>query len=135
MTRIWIAGLALCGLTACMGAPQHSGKQLYSENCAVCHGASGMGDGEFADKLFKPPADLTRLSARNGGVFPRDYVISTMDGYARGDHFSGAMPEFGVKLAGKTVLLESNDGAVTPTPGPLLAISDYLESIQVKDGG
>jgi len=134
MKRFYVMGLAALGLGACVGEPQVSGKQLFAENCVACHGASGMGDGPMARDLFMPPADLTRLSAGNDGVFPRDYVLSTMDGYARGDHFSGAMPEFGVKLAGQNVLLESGDGVVTPTPAPLLAIADYLERIQVTDG-
>lgn len=130
MIRITGPIIAATLLAGCVVEPPISGKKLYMENCAACHGQSGMGDGEFAENLFKPPSDLTALSTGNGGVFPRTYVISTMDGYARGEHFSGAMPEFGVKLAGSNVLLESGDGVVTPTPKPLVALADYLESIQ-----
>lgn len=130
MQKTWITALAVLAIAGCVREAPISGKRLYSENCAACHGAKGQGDGPFAQKLFMPPSDLTALSAKNGGAFPRDYVISTMDGYARGEHFSGAMPEFGVKLAGENVLLESGDGVVTPTPKPLLALAKYLESIQ-----
>jgi putative copper export protein/mono/diheme cytochrome c family protein len=35
------------------------GAPLFSENCAVCHGAGGRGDGPMADKLPVRPADLT----------------------------------------------------------------------------
>lgn len=35
------------------------GAPLFSENCAVCHGAGGRGDGPMATKLPVRPADLT----------------------------------------------------------------------------
>jgi mono/diheme cytochrome c family protein len=125
------AGLGLAALAgACVQTPVISGKAVYEENCVMCHGPGGQGDGQLSDSLFKMPPDLTELSQRNGGVFPRNAVISTIDGYARGEHFSGAMPEFGVKLAGESVLLETGEGVVTPTPEPLVALAEYLEAIQ-----
>jgi len=75
---------------------------------------------------------LSDVSANNGGVFPRNYVVSTMDGFARGEHFSGAMPEFGDKLKGRIVIMQTGKGVSTPTPAPLVALADYLESIQIK---
>jgi copper transport protein len=35
------------------------GQQLYTANCAVCHGTSGHGDGPAARTLNPPPLDLT----------------------------------------------------------------------------
>ena len=35
------------------------GARLYPENCAICHGAFGQGDGPMAKSLPVPPADLT----------------------------------------------------------------------------
>ena len=35
------------------------GAAVYAENCAVCHGATGRGDGPTADRLPIRPADLT----------------------------------------------------------------------------
>lgn len=35
------------------------GAPLYGQNCAMCHGASGRGDGPLAGKLSIRPADLT----------------------------------------------------------------------------
>jgi hypothetical protein len=69
------------------------------------------------------------IAARNDGVFPRDQVMSTIDGLDRGAHFSAAMPEFGAGDLGDTVIVES-DGLGTPVPEGLLALTDYLESIQ-----
>lgn len=55
-----------------------------------------------------------------------------MDGFAWGEHVSGAMPEFGEKLAGRTVIIQTGEGIGTPMPAPLVALVDYLESIQAK---
>ena len=56
--------------------------------------------------------------------------MSTIDGFARGAHFSPAMPEFGETDLGQTVIVEETPGVGTPIPEKLLALADYLESIQ-----
>jgi mono/diheme cytochrome c family protein len=43
---------------------------MFDQYCAVCHGPEGRGDGPYAADLNTKPADLTRISARNGGAFP-----------------------------------------------------------------
>lgn len=123
---------AALSLTACVSGsvPEESGNLSFADNCAVCHGDGGRGDGPMAAGLTPPPPDLTVLSRNNGGVFPRDYVMSTIDGYRRGDRFSDAMPEFGASDMGPTVIVEGEDGLGTPVPSGLLALADYLESIQ-----
>ncbi|HSF57653.1 MAG TPA: copper homeostasis membrane protein CopD [Candidatus Binatia bacterium] len=40
-----------------------NGIALYAENCAVCHGAAGYGDGSAAENLKPKPADLTARHA------------------------------------------------------------------------
>ena len=85
----------------------------------------------MADALSVAPPDLTTLAARNGGSFPRDAVMSTIDGFARGDHFAPEMPAFGDGDLGPTVIVETEEGIGTPVPVELLALADYLESIQV----
>lgn len=37
------------------------GRVLYAENCASCHGATGMGDGEVANSLNPSPALLAYM--------------------------------------------------------------------------
>jgi mono/diheme cytochrome c family protein len=123
-----ITGLiAACSATEMPDAPE--GAQLFADNCAACHGTSATGDGVLVSELTQKPADLTRISARNGGTFPRAQVLSVIDGYSKGTHPGRVMPEFGLLLEGDTVPVEV-DGVLTPTPRPLAALLAYLEDIQ-----
>ncbi|MGH2368428.1 MAG: c-type cytochrome, partial [Chloroflexota bacterium] len=36
------------------------GRQIYTQNCMVCHGVQGRGDGPAARALRPPPADLAQ---------------------------------------------------------------------------
>ena len=126
-------GAMFLGACSMVEWPIVSGKSVYNEYCVMCHGASGTGDGALADDLFTRPTDLTRLSLDNDGDFPRVRVLSHIDGYLRGENSSGAMPEFGLLLAGENVLMETGEGVVTPTPKPMLGVVNYLERIQVTE--
>lgn len=126
------AGLAFalgaCTMQAEMPLPDE-GARIFAENCVACHGDTGSGG--MVEVRGMVPADLTRISARNGGAFPRTRVLSVIDGYGRMAHADRAMPEFGALLEGETVPVEV-DGTLTPTPRPLAALLVYLESIQVQ---
>ncbi|MEO1638182.1 MAG: c-type cytochrome [Pseudomonadota bacterium] len=126
MSRLPI--LAILSLAACVEGPV-DGRSAYLESCASCHGADAMGDGPAARALGVVAPDLTMISARNGGTFPRDQVMSIIDGLNRAPHFSAAMPEFGAGDLGETVIVEE-DGLGTPVPMTLLLLTEYLESIQ-----
>jgi len=117
-------------LAACAPEQEVSGAVYFAENCAACHGPAGNGAGELAEWLDTPPADLRGLSARNGGTFPLVEVMSTIDGFQRGEHFAPQMPEFGAGDLGPTVIVDLGDGAGTPVPATLLALAEYLQSIQ-----
>lgn len=81
MIRILVAVAAAALLTRGVAAQEMTyGQAEYLNSCAVCHGKAGKGDGPMADELQKRPADLTRLSDKNGGVFPALRVYSTIDG-------------------------------------------------------
>lgn len=121
--------LTACTETDTMPGPQ-DGRALFVENCAVCHGAGGTGDAAMARTMDTPPADLTLIAARNGGTFPRARVMSIVDGYARSDLDGPGMPEFGALLQGDLVPFDSGDGILTPTPRKLVALVEYLETIQ-----
>jgi mono/diheme cytochrome c family protein len=120
--------VAALTLAACVDQPQ-SGAQLYEAECAGCHGADARGDGPYARGLETTPPDLTTIASRNGGVFPRDQVMSTIDGLQRDAHFSAAMPEFGAGDLGETVIVENN-GLGTPVPTKLLLLTDYIALLQ-----
>ena len=116
-------------LAGCVEQTEPDGARLFAQNCASCHGMAGKGDGEMARHLIKMPPDLTTLTARNGGTFPRDAVMGTIDGLSRAPHFSGAMPEFGAAGMGDTIVVEM-EGKGIPVPEDLLALTTYLEGVQ-----
>ncbi len=136
MQKIGIALIAALGLAGCVetgpGAmPDPSdGRALFMQNCAVCHGEDARGNGSMARAMKKAPANLTLISVRNGDRFPRAKVMSIIDGYARSDLKGPAMPEFGALLEGDLVPYDSGDGTLTPTPRKLVALAEYLETIQ-----
>src|SRR2546425_2496782 len=57
-----------------------NGKAMFDAYCTPCHGKEAKGDGPAAAALKKPPADLTRISARNNGTFPTEKVRRFIDG-------------------------------------------------------
>jgi mono/diheme cytochrome c family protein len=111
-----------------------TGAEDYADFCSACHGASGKGDGDGAAALDRKPADLTRLSARNGGAFPGTRVMAKIWGYtgvAPGRQDAGSpMPEFGPLLQGALVPYDGGDGIETPTPVRLVQIAEYLKTLQ-----
>lgn len=125
MNTYWPAFLPVAAfLVACSvnSMPEPSeGQVLFAQNCAVCHGGDAKGSAQAPD--------LTRISARNGGTFPRAAVLSQIDGYGRGRVSADIMPQFGSLLEGDLVPVDV-DGTLTPTPRPLTALMVYLESIQ-----
>lgn len=126
--RVLVLGFMMLGaLGACVPAQRPS--EDFATYCAACHGARGLGDGPAVVGLAKKPADLTRLSARNGGVFPTTRVMSQIWGYAGGKGH-GVMPEFAPLMVGEKVLFDGGDGIATPTPERLVALAEYLKRIQ-----
>lgn len=116
--------IAACAVNAMPEASE--GATLFADNCTACHGYRGEGE-----KLIggQDAPDLTKISARNGGSFPRASILSQIDGYGRGRVSADIMPEFGSLLKGELVPVDI-DGTLTPTPRPLAAILTYLEDIQ-----
>jgi len=134
MTRVAAFGVMAFGLAACgegvaPDAPSASrGAALYAQYCVACHGATGEGDGP--EDGARRPADLTQLRARNGGVYPAVRVMGQVYGYSLGTAQSPAMPEFGPLLEGDTVLVETDEGILTPTPSRLVDLADYVATLQ-----
>ena len=56
------------------------GAELFREYCATCHGRDATGNGPAALALRQSPPDLTRISQRNRGSFPRERVKNYISG-------------------------------------------------------
>lgn len=126
------AAAALFALVAaCAPPPETAGRRIFDDNCTGCHGSSARGNGPYAAALGRPVPDLTRIAARNGGIFPMAGVLSTIDGYTRAREGRVTMPEFGLILEeGQLVTVDTGDGIPTPVPERLWALAQYLETIQ-----
>ena len=59
------------------------GDEIFSNICAVCHGAGGKGDGPAVSALEKAVPDLTVLATNNDGVYPYEYVENVIFGKSR----------------------------------------------------
>ena len=79
------------GLASLDPAAVVRGDALFSQNCAVCHGAGARGDGPGAASLTRPPANLTTGHAL--GHSDDDYAYWIENGIEGTD-----MPAFGDKL-------------------------------------
>ena len=54
------------------------GKAIYEEKCQACHGATGMGDGEQADKLPNPAAPIGSVRlARQSAPIDWFHIVTT----------------------------------------------------------
>ncbi len=92
---MWLA----CGATATL-AQTIPGEQDYKNNCAVCHGAIGKGDGEAVAVLpALKPKDLSQLTKNNHGQFPAQEIYQAIDGrdnIAAHELGGGRMPTWAV---------------------------------------
>jgi len=105
-----------------------SGKAMYKQYCAVCHGVEAKGDGPYAPMLKVPPPDLTALAKRHDGKFPYDYV-STILRFGPGPtilHGTADMPAWGPIFQ---YLDKNNERAVEQR---IKNLCDYLASLQEK---
>lgn len=104
--------------------PASDARAMFESYCAVCHGKSGVGDGPAAKALTKTPADLTRISARNGGSFPEVRVKRYIEGADEiPAHGSRDMP-----MLGELFRALSRDTAEIRVQ----ALADYIRRMQVQ---
>jgi len=104
-----------------------SGKEMFVQYCAACHGADAKGNGPAATALKSPPADLTTLAKRHDGKYPRDYVANLLqNGTGASAHGSSDMPTWGP-------LFHSLDPTHDITVQQRIKnLNDYLDSLQTK---
>jgi mono/diheme cytochrome c family protein len=100
-----IVAAALCA--ACSGPnsegliTRESGRALYQQHCASCHGENARGNGPVAPFLSVAVPDLTRIAERRGGQFPSEEIFQIIDGESpRAAHGPRHMPVWGYEFFG-----------------------------------
>jgi mono/diheme cytochrome c family protein len=132
-----LAGLAL-GIVAAGTVWAESrgelGKQEYESNCVSCHGATGKGDGYFAQYLKLPIPDLTTIQQRNGGVFPTDRIVEIIDGrQTLKGHGQRNMPIWGTTYTEKAAREYRGQAYDSGSSSAcVLALTDYSILSQVR---
>jgi len=106
-----------------------SGEEMYTAYCAACHGRDGKGGGPAAPALKKAPADLTALTAHNGGAFPDRRVAD----FIRGDlnepaHGSREMPVWGSLFSS----LNGGNNTAMIVQLRVSNLTDYIKALQAK---
>lgn len=105
------------------------GSRLFRLHCAACHGATGVGNGPLADGLRRQPPDLTKYTARNGGVFPSERLGQIIDGRHVPSHGDREMPLWG------DAFRRTRDGLdMESAQDRIDAIVRYLAGIQQRAG-
>lgn len=104
-----------------------SGKEMYMDYCASCHGADAKGNGPATPALKTAPTDLTRLTVRNGGEFPELHVYAVIKGdEMMPAHGSVDMPVWG------SVFRELDQHDASDVHMRLTNLTHYLESVQER---
>jgi len=104
-----------------------SGKDMFNNYCAVCHGKDAKGDGPAASALKEAPADLTTLAQRNKGKFPSAHVSTMILGEADlPAHGSREMPVWGPLFRS----LDSQGDLIVHQR--VASLTEYIKSLQVK---
>jgi mono/diheme cytochrome c family protein len=102
-----------------------SGKSLFHEYCAVCHGDDGKGAGPAASALKQPPGDLTSFARNNSGKFPEERFLGLINGSeAVTAHGTQDMPIWGT--------IFSNSGNLSLTQLRVHALLEFVEQMQAK---
>jgi len=104
-----------------------SGKQMYKQFCAACHGPDGKGHGPATPTLARRAPDLTTLAKRHDGKFPADYVTTVLRfGPGFSAHGSSEMPVWGPIFQ---YIENYNEAAVRQR---IKNLCDYLDSLQER---
>jgi len=123
--------LSLSPVTA-FSQDSNVGKEEYVDNCAVCHGLDGAGNGPMAENFKPAPPNLTQLTKNNDGRFPFQQVFDVIDGRPEvRAHGPRAMPVWGsaFEIPGGDRYGPAGELIVK---GRILSLVQYLRSIQAE---
>jgi len=124
---------AICAgalLAACARPVVAPGRAAYLDFCAGCHGRDAAGLGAMAQLVEAGVADLTGMSAANGGVFPMARVLNVMRQGTNPQDNTLAMPDFANVLGGRAAIWTSAQGEEIATTDTMLVLAEYLASVQ-----
>ena len=112
------------------------GKVEYDNNCAVCHGPLGKGDGSLRDLLRVSATDLTQLAKKNQGILPVVRMYDVIDGQGVPSHGSRDMPIWGqtyrVDDAQRLIEARGNYDAAALIRGRILLLIEYINRLQAR---
>jgi mono/diheme cytochrome c family protein len=146
--KLLLAGMIVIGLAVTLHAPRpqafaaekqggikhapvtysnpSSGKQMFQDYCAACHGPEGKGDGPAVEFLKTPPPDLQTLAQRNKGKYPNHKVSAILQfGPGSRAHGTSDMP-----IWGRT--FRSQDANSKVSELRIYNLSAFVESLQKK---
>ena len=104
-----------------------SGKEMYSQYCAPCHGSDGKGAGPAASSMKAMPTDLTKLAKQHEGKYPANSVAAVLKfGSGPASHGSPDMPVWGPLFKS---LDKYHESVVQQRISNLVT---YIESLQAK---
>ncbi|WP_124308857.1 c-type cytochrome [Pseudomonas chlororaphis] len=100
MKVLFIASLGILALvqTPLSFADNANGKTLYSQRCAVCHGADIKGTGPLANKSNPPTPDLTTPAFKKRLNDYPGVIVSSIILRPNGDLIPRTLQENGVKI-------------------------------------
>jgi len=105
-----------------------SGKLMYANYCAVCHGVDGRGNGPAASALKTSPTDLTLLAKGNGGQFPDSHIASVLQfGSETSAHGTADMPIWGTAFRS---LAKGSAAPDVQEQQRIANLTNYLKSLQ-----
>lgn len=105
-----------------------AGANNFKQYCVACHGADAKGGGPLAKGLTPKPADLTAMTQRNGGTYPRDMVFQVIDGRKKvKGHGGGDMPEWG-----EAFLISAGAANADAAKRRIESLVEYLATLQGK---
>jgi len=94
-----IASLGVLSLTqTSLSFADNNGKNLYSQRCAVCHGADIKGSGPLANKSNPPTPDLTTPTFKKRLNDYPGVIVSSIILRPNGDLIPRTLRENGVKI-------------------------------------
>jgi mono/diheme cytochrome c family protein len=113
-----------------MQSDPHSGKQMFTDYCAPCHGSDGKGNGPAAPAMKTAPTNLALLAKNNGGKYPAAHVAAVLSfGSESPAHGSKDMPVWGQLFQS---LNWSSSTKQVEAQQRINSLNSYLESLQAK---